>query len=92
MTYATAKSSLKKYFVSPDIRRVPLPPPQILPPRKEGSLYFRVLTNKYQDDDYEEFQLIILMLFVKIPRLMFKVLHFESIITVLLVFAYSSQN
>jgi hypothetical protein len=45
--------------------------------RKEGLHYSLVIKNKYEEDDFEEFQLLILVIFVKIPRIIFKVLHFE---------------
>jgi hypothetical protein len=34
----------------------------------------------YYEDDYEEFKLLILMIFVNVPRTTFKVLNFEFII------------
>jgi hypothetical protein len=43
--------------------------------RKEGSPYFKVLKNKYEDDDNEEFSLLIRIVFVKIPTIIFKVLN-----------------
>jgi hypothetical protein len=48
--------------------------------RKDGSPYFRIVKNKYEDD-YKEFQLLILMKFVKIHRIIFKILSFECIIS-----------
>jgi hypothetical protein len=42
--------------------------------RKEGLPYFHVFKNKYEEDDYEE-------LFVKIPRIIFKVLNFAFMIS-----------
>jgi hypothetical protein len=37
--------------------------------------------NKYEEDDYEEPLLLIVVIFVKIPGIIFKVIHFEFIIS-----------
>jgi hypothetical protein len=50
---------------------------QILLLRKEGSLYSRVLKNKYEQDDYDEFWLLIVIIFVEIYRITCKLLHFN---------------
>jgi hypothetical protein len=60
--------------------------------RKEASLYFRVLKNKY-GVDYEEF--LVLMIFVKIPRVMFNILNLNLLILdyiVSLLFSYNHQK
>jgi hypothetical protein len=44
---------------------------------KEGLLYFRSLKNEYESDDYEDFRLASPMIFVEIPAIIFKVMHFE---------------
>jgi hypothetical protein len=46
--------------------------------RKKESSYFELLKDKYEDE-YEELQLLILMLFVKIATIILKVLNFEFI-------------
>jgi hypothetical protein len=78
------KIIIKEIPVSPDTRRVP--PPQILLLRRGVALF----SGPYEANDYEEFQLLII--FVRIPVIIFNVLNFESIITVLFLFAYSCQN
>jgi hypothetical protein len=45
--------------------------------RRVGYTYFRILTNKYEADNYEEFQALIIMIFIKIPTIIFKILKFE---------------
>jgi hypothetical protein len=46
--------------------------------------YFRVLKRKYyDDDDYEAFQMLILMMSVNMPTTVFKISSFEFIILVL---------
>jgi hypothetical protein len=54
---------------------------QLLHPRKEEQPYFRVLNNKYIGDNSEEFKLLIVTVFVKIPRIIFKILNFEFVIS-----------
>jgi hypothetical protein len=55
---------------------------QILLLTKEGSPYFRILNNKYEEDDYEEFKLLITYNdMCEIPRIIPKVLDSEFIIS-----------
>lgn len=54
---------------------------QILLPRKEESCYFRILMNKYEDDDYEKLQFLIQIECVKVPIIVFKALHLEFIVS-----------
>jgi hypothetical protein len=49
--------------------------------RKDGSPIFGVLKIKYEGNDYEESQLLILAIFIKTPRIIFTVLHFEITIS-----------
>jgi hypothetical protein len=42
----------------------------------EKSPYFRVLRNKYEEDDYEEFESLILVIFLDIPRIIFLIYYF----------------
>jgi hypothetical protein len=53
---------------------------QMLLLRKEGLPCFRVLKNKFEEDNYELY-LLILITFVKTPRIIFKVLNFVFIIS-----------
>jgi hypothetical protein len=45
--------------------------------KKDRSPSFRTLENKYGEDDYKELQMLILMIFVKISRIILKLLNFE---------------
>lgn len=47
--------------------------------RKHESPYFRVLKNKYEDFFLLDFELLILKIYVQIPRILFMVLSFEFI-------------
>jgi hypothetical protein len=48
---------------------------------KQGSPYFQALNNRYEEEVYEEFQLLIQVIFVELPRIIFQVLNFEFIIS-----------
>jgi hypothetical protein len=51
--------------------------PQILLLKKDGSPYFRALKSKYEENHYEDFYLLILVIFLKISTTVFKILYFE---------------
>jgi hypothetical protein len=44
--------------------------------RAERLAYFWVIVNKCEEDDYEDISLLILLTFMKVPRIIFKVLNF----------------
>jgi hypothetical protein len=54
----------------------------------DGSPCYWVLKNKYEKDVYEKFQLLILIIFVKMRTIIFKVLNFELFFLKSIVFTY----